>query len=86
MVSHDQTPCHETSGGLQDPVCSMAVKADSAHHFDYKGTTYYFCCAGCKSKFANDPAHYLNPEEAASLRSGDPGAPVADLDESLPPR
>lgn len=66
MVSHDQKPCHAATGGLQDPVCGMTVKADSAHQFDYEGTTYFFCCAGCKNKFANDPAHYLDPEQAAS--------------------
>lgn len=26
---------------------------------DYKGKTYYFCCAGCETKFNADPAKYV---------------------------
>ena len=26
---------------------------------EYKGKTYYFCCAGCDTKFAADPEKYL---------------------------
>ncbi|MCG6206235.1 heavy metal translocating P-type ATPase [Rhodopseudomonas sp. HC1] len=33
--------------------------ATSPHRFDHDGTTYYFCCAGCRSKFAADPAGVL---------------------------
>lgn len=43
-----------------DPVCQMSVSADSPHAFEHKGETYYFCCAGCKNKFAADPCHYLH--------------------------
>lgn len=25
----------------------------------YKGKTYYFCCAGCKSTFEKDPEKYV---------------------------
>ncbi|MFC0239878.1 heavy metal translocating P-type ATPase [Rhodopseudomonas telluris] len=38
----------------------MTVDPDiTAHRFDHDGTTYYFCCAGCRSKFAADPAGVL---------------------------
>jgi Cu+-exporting ATPase len=42
-----------------DPICGMTVKAPSAHQHEYKGQTYHFCCAGCKSKFESDPEKYL---------------------------
>jgi Cu+-exporting ATPase len=32
--------------------------AAAAEHLDYMGTTYYFCSAGCRSKFEKDPARY----------------------------
>ncbi|HKI73500.1 MAG TPA: heavy metal translocating P-type ATPase, partial [Pseudomonadales bacterium] len=44
---------------LTDPVCSMQVSADSPHHAEYEGTTYYFCCNGCREKFVAAPAAYL---------------------------
>jgi Cu+-exporting ATPase len=33
--------------------------ARSAGRHEYAGTTYYFCCEGCRAKFAADPAKYL---------------------------
>ena len=27
---------------------------------DYKGKTYFFCCAGCKTQFEQDPEKYVN--------------------------
>jgi len=29
---------------------------------EYKGKTYYFCCAGCDNKFKQNPAKYLGPK------------------------
>lgn len=47
-----------------DPVCGMTVNVDPANRpFEYCGTTYYFCCAGCRDAFEKDPAAYV-PEEA----------------------
>ena len=47
-----------------DPVCGMAVKKSEAKMtYDYKGTTYYFCSAGCKESFASDPEKYLAKAE-----------------------
>jgi YHS domain-containing protein/uncharacterized membrane protein YraQ (UPF0718 family) len=44
---------------VRDPVCGMSVDAASAkEQLEYLGTTYYFCSAGCKSKFEKDPARY----------------------------
>ena len=43
-----------------DPVCGMQVTVDGARETAvHDGTTYYFCCAGCRSRFETDPAPYL---------------------------
>jgi len=43
-----------------DPVCGMSVKVAGARHTaEALGATYYFCCAGCRTKFLADTAHYL---------------------------
>ena len=43
-----------------DPVCGMRVDPATAKGTaEYQGTTYYFCSAGCRAKFAADPAKYL---------------------------
>ncbi len=45
----------------KDPVCSMDVDpATAKHKFAYEGKTYYFCCAGCSTKFQADPKKYLS--------------------------
>jgi xanthine dehydrogenase accessory factor len=37
---------------LVDPVCGMIIDPGSAEYTsEYEGTTYYFCCAGCKQAF-----------------------------------
>ncbi len=42
-----------------DPVCGMTVlTGQDAMSLEHAGTTYYFCCAGCRRAFANDPAAY----------------------------
>ena len=48
-----------------DPVCGMSVTIATAKHtHEHAGTTYYFCCGGCRTKFEGDPSKYL-PEVAA---------------------
>lgn len=43
-----------------DPVCGMTVAADRAHFpFEHAGTTYYFCCAGCRATFEKDPSAHV---------------------------
>ncbi len=43
-----------------DPVCKMDVNEASAHFkSEYEGETYYFCAAGCKKAFDEDPKKYL---------------------------
>ena len=42
-----------------DPVCGMTVSLVGAETFVYEGTTYAFCCAGCRSRFEAEPSRYL---------------------------
>lgn len=43
-----------------DPVCGMSVNtATTEHHFEFQGTTYYFCCGGCEHSFAKQPEAFL---------------------------
>ncbi len=65
----------ETTPQLKDPVCGMTVTADSRHTFDHEGRSYYFCSAGCKTKFAADPLKYF-AASPASISSAPP-EPVA---------
>ena len=55
---------------LKDPVCGMSVTPQSAHVLQHEGQPVYFCSAGCKSKFAADPARYTKSSVAA------PGSPA----------
>jgi len=53
-----------------DPVCGMTVDPHAtAHRHLYRGESYYFCSAGCRTRFAADPAKYLGP------RPAEPAAP-----------
>ncbi len=45
---------------VTDPVCKMTIEdKDVAGTSNYKGTTYYFCSDGCKTRFDKDPTKYL---------------------------
>ena len=46
---------------LVDPVCGMSVTENSEHHYVHQNIDYYFCCAGCQQKFADNPDKYLKP-------------------------
>ncbi|MDQ6760580.1 MAG: YHS domain-containing protein, partial [Acidobacteriota bacterium] len=48
-----------------DPVCGMTVEESrAAGRSEYEQESYFFCSAGCKKKFDNDPALYLTGEKA----------------------
>jgi Cu+-exporting ATPase len=57
-----------------DPVCGMTVDpAKTPHRHVHRGETLFFCSAGCRTKFAADPAKYLDPsarEPAAPMPAG----------------
>ncbi len=43
-----------------DPVCGMTVEIASARAtHERQGTTYYFCCPGCRGRFVKDPERFL---------------------------
>jgi len=66
---------HSHAGAADvDPVCGMKVDpATSRFQHFLRGRNYYFCSAGCRSKFAADPAKYL--EETAAV----PEAPAGTI-------
>jgi Cu+-exporting ATPase len=54
-----------------DPVCGMKVDpTTSKHRMDHDGTTYHFCSAGCRTKFAAAPDGYLKPKGAEPAKPG----------------
>jgi Cu+-exporting ATPase len=59
---------HATTEKLTDPVCGMSVSKKSEHQLEHEGQYYYFCCAGCKSKFLIDPEKYLQPTGSAQAQ------------------
>jgi Cu+-exporting ATPase len=69
---HDHAAQHAPAvGAALDPVCGMSVDPATAQHkADYKGTTYYFCAAGCRSKFMANPEKYLGPREPEPVIEG----------------
>src|SRR5262249_58547456 len=52
----------------RDPVCGMAVTAGSSRPVRYEGTDYYFCCAGCRQAFEQDPDAYVRETHADKER------------------
>ena len=65
-ASRTATRGHEA---VRDPVCGMTVDpATSKHRFEYRGETYHFCSAGCRTKFAADPQRYLDDRAESPLR------------------
>jgi len=62
--SHDDAHAHHhhapAEGSMLDPVCGMTVDPHTAkHRAEYKGHPYYFCSAGCRTKFVATPEKYL---------------------------
>ncbi|WP_374448560.1 heavy metal translocating P-type ATPase [Stella sp.] len=54
------------AAAVKDPVCGMTVDpATAKHRTEHGGQTYYFCSAGCRTKFEADPGRYLSPRPAA---------------------
>jgi YHS domain-containing protein len=62
-----------TTGRILDPICDMIVDLAEARDqglaIEYTGREYGFCSAGCKTKFAKDPAGYV-PKVEAWLATG----------------
>ena len=65
----------EGAATAKDPVCGMTVDpATTPHHAEHAGTAYHFCSAGCRTKFAADPAKYVHPKPALRADPAVPGA------------
>jgi len=45
-----------------DPVCGMTVVTASGRALRHDGADYYFCCAGCRQAFEQDPDAYTKKE------------------------
>ncbi|WP_082605463.1 heavy metal translocating P-type ATPase [Curvibacter sp. PAE-UM] len=60
------------TAGLKDPVCGMAVTAQSEHHLSHQGQSYFFCSAKCQGKFAADPERYASRVVAAPVSAPAP--------------
>ncbi|CAN5385841.1 heavy metal translocating P-type ATPase [soil metagenome] len=60
-------------GAVIDPVCGMSVDpATTAHHAAHERSEYFFCSAGCRTKFVTEPDRYLG--KASTTEPGIPGA------------
>ena len=60
-----------------DPVCGMQIDpAKTPHHHVHDGRTYYFCSAGCRSKFVADPEKYRHGAAVKPAAPPEPKAPV----------
>ena len=80
-AGHSHAPSASTPGvavaSLKDPVCGMTVTDRSPHVLEQAGAPVYFCSAGCKAKFAANPAQYLTAPVAAGTPAPVPEPPVA---------
>jgi Cu+-exporting ATPase len=70
-ADHHHPHAVPAEGGVIDPVCGMTVDPHTAkHRAEHRGHTYYFCSAGCRTKFAADPHKYLGTREPAPVVKG----------------
>src|SRR4051812_11715473 len=74
MIGMDaMTAPPRTGAEAKDPVCGMTVDPGTTpHHHSHRGTSYFFCSGGCRTKFAADPDQYLDPA------AREPAAPMPD--------
>ena len=57
----------------RDPVCGMEVDPNTARYrFEHAGSTYLFCCGGCQTAFAHDPAAFLTSTADRSAETPTP--------------
>ena len=65
---------------LRDPVCGMKVTRASPHHHEHGDTRYYFCSAGCRTRFVTDPAKFVatTPPHGAAEPDREP-APIVPV-------
>ncbi|MGB3272211.1 MAG: heavy metal translocating P-type ATPase [Xanthobacteraceae bacterium] len=65
-ASDHLTASDVSANAVRDPVCGMVVDPQTtSHRHQFEGRTYYFCSAGCLSKFKAEPGKYLAGEPKA---------------------
>ena len=69
---HGHQACHAGHDGgksaaqARDPVCGMEVDPATAKYSEtHDGVRYFFCSAGCQTKFKADPGKYLKADAPA---------------------
>jgi Cu+-exporting ATPase len=78
MAKHGHDHRHDApqgaAGGTTDPVCGMTIDpATAQHRAAHDGRDFYFCSAGCRSKFVANPERYLG-DAPAPAPEATPGA------------
>ncbi|HWQ87666.1 heavy metal translocating P-type ATPase [Brevundimonas sp.] len=54
------------AASVKDPVCGMSVDpTTTAHRASHDDQDYFFCSAGCRTRFVTEPQLYLNPRMEA---------------------
>jgi Cu+-exporting ATPase len=79
MEHKHHLPMRSANGGTslaKDPVCGMSVDpATAKHKAQHGGKTFFFCSAGCREKFAADPARFLaRPRQVLPPKAAASGA------------
>src|SRR3954454_12383597 len=66
-LGQDQSRQSASIGDVIDPVCGMTVDPQTTpHRHMHHGDSYFFCSAGCRTKFSADPARYLQGNAPSS--------------------
>ena len=80
QIAPDTSPALQP---LKDPVCGMTVTEQSPHQAEHVGKRYYFCSAGCKTKFIASPAQFTAAKSVASAANPAP-APLKSVQKPGP--
>lgn len=65
MTSQPNYSDAQTPTTLTDPVCGMDVDpATSGHPLVHRGASFWFCSAGCRSRFEADPDRFVGGNDA----------------------
>jgi Cu+-exporting ATPase len=68
-----------------DPICGMNVDTDTTpHKTTYKQMSYYFCCAGCLTKFQASPEQYIPNDQAVASCCGGHAEPKPQVTPEKP--
>jgi len=58
---HSASPREASSAEGRDPICGMTVdRAKARYKSAHQGQEFYFCCAGCKEAFDQQPERYMH--------------------------